>query len=1705
MPLVDDSLPHTFASCILVIDDVNLSVTPSTTESRGFSSVREMLRNLVEQQQFVMPITSTEQSRLRKSNGHSFLQRDSNHIRILATSNRFSLESQSRSGLAVVNFAKLLWNDASAEIIQHIFKTTISFQTLHIQNAVSKSLLDSLTSATMDVFLGMNRQSIMSEQCAALSHQELAKIRFVTIGEDVVKDSKRGRAGSTRKWLKVEKSSTNEGSRSQLLLSVSSAEADSTVNQFVIISVHLGVPQKWDKESSSLNFYFNLDKADPFVCESERASDWVSGVSSLLANLKSLRERVQECWKCDYAEKLPLGVTFDLRRLGTVMTFFSAECSSARTASPNDLWTWWRAALLHAFSLDVLALNHLQKSMDDATRAHFPSSAEILNAPKSPVTATSVASQSVHKWSLDSESSMKAVLMQFPTVSFEHMQLVNQCPSIIQFTANLDTLLKCRRLVVECSSVDATSSAVVACACERLGHAAFHFSSFERSEQSAVDGRSAPFNVSSFSHDQDTTLRSLNACLRMCVKCVCLDRKPSVILMTVNEMLSLKHALRLLYQLLDDGDCSELFSVAEMYALALDAEEAPDNGQKNPFDVALLRKLRGPKNYRAVEELQEYDHVVPLFGLGREVLSSVSFFMGSTAARGRISLSKNATGGSARLDAVMRARLTHDIKVLVLAGPESGTVIGSNTDTLKILLRGDFVKAKLPSLSSAQMFKDMLSDASRSNANSNKLFAESLCWLAGPDSNEVLEALQDCYERAMSYFTSVDSCAPYQYLIQFKMLYENKLLGIHHTINEHKILEEVEENQSHLVALYRHHEMALRQQQDVAKLDMDKVLQEIVTQSGLLSRQQRNLMKSMMSGHDLKEKGQNIDSESLDTFSNYCHLVAGAFQLCDLQSLRDLHLEEAEQLVLDALALLLNADVSICSFLVTSDGQLLPAPSHPTSLNALITLQDQGSLGSGIDRLGQSVINEESLELVLAILELLPVTQTGRQGTVLHLLTDFVLRFVREGTSRKSQHVPKESQEAAAADARAAEADAQKIEIDVVTLENRIRVLHEELDAKTALLQRIQSEFSVVESSITRLVSVFMELQSWRTGYFMQDDSSFRTSEQAAIDKQTRLLARHCASLAAFITFGGLDDGDSRLRLLRSLEGMELFACCKTSKAFRNQSVCDSSGFDFSDAVADESTQLLWQQCGLPEHPELFTSVSLVLASAKIPFVFDKTGVFLEFLHNMSLCNHLMVHDIDAPLPPPQTDSSGQYCGALVRSTSDFPVFVRTCPTAAPWTNLGRLRATGLTIVTLPDSRDAIEKVIKSCAEGQLLVFHIPAQQTHAHAAMRSLSAFVPLFLLPKIRTEVQTVHVSGRVLLVNVQFTCVIINESDLRPSWHLTPLLSEIRFTQGLDPMRHVLLRAFVLQNSVSLMTSLCVMRQRLLYSAVESDALTMKLLVNLSDLSAFVRSSRNESDVTSSILYSAQGTAFITTNLNKVENCLEDFIRTKASLSRVQPLLSQLNASLMELIPYTVQYHPSLALAAGSSAANMGVSNMYKVFFKLLNSKFDETATAQSSPNSRNKSVKSSASTGVSGATLIFRQLCALIPQKHRLSVALFALRDWLGGDDGLRLLVNAPLPPSSPAWKFIKTSQSVPVSISANNVTGAIASSKSQGMNPIKKPVKGSTQNNVVANAGSVVPDVAPSHTSGPLWMPVDKYARLAKVIYKTFNLLSTFVR
>jgi hypothetical protein len=154
----------------------------------------------------------------------------------------------------------------------------------------------------------------------------------------------------------------------------------------------------------------------------------------------------------------------------------------------------------------------------------------------------------------------------------------------------------------------------------------------------------------------------------------------------------------------------------------------------------------------------------------------------------------------------------------------------------------------------------------------------------------------------------------------------------------------------------------------------------------------------------------------------------------------------------------------------------------------------------------------------------------------------------------------------------------------------------------------------------------------------------------------------------------------------------------------------------------------------MPVHPELFTSLSLMMASLQIPFVFDRTGIVLEFLKNMTLCNHSVSHDDDAPLPPPQTEISNDSSGVLVHSTRDFPIFVRACSAAAAWTDAGRAPGADCVVLTMPESNDAIDIVTSACNDGRLLIFRIPAQKLHAAAALQNLIAFVPLLSLSKFR-----------------------------------------------------------------------------------------------------------------------------------------------------------------------------------------------------------------------------------------------------------------------------------------------------------------------------------------------------------------------------------
>jgi hypothetical protein len=203
-----------------------------------------------------------------------------------------------------------------------------------------------------------------------------------------------------------------------------------------------------------------------------------------------------------------------------------------------------------------------------------------------------------------------------------------------------------------------------------------------------------------------------------------------------------------------------------------------------------------------------------------------------------------------------------------------------------------------------------------------------------------------------------------------------------------------------------------------------------------------------------------------------------------------------------------------------------------------------------------------------------------------------------------------------------------------------------------------------------------------------------------------------------------------------------------------------------------------------------------------------------------------------------------------------------------------------------------------------------------------------------------------------------------------------------------------------------------------------------------------------------------------------------------------MMQLNSSLAELLPYTSVYRPSLSIAAASSGISNSATNMYHVLFSLLHSSFVEGAVSNSSPNKRNKSTNTPGP-GVNVASSIFRSLCSLIPQDLRLPISVCALQDWMGGQDGLKLLVNAPLPPSFHNRRIIKAHQSVPAALAASNGITSASTAKTNA-NPSKKSGKGSTSSTVVSNVS--VPDSVQHFVHlGPAWLPVDKYERLKKVL------------
>lgn len=1699
VPIGDDSLNDSFASCVLVIDDVHLPVETHTTELPRVGNIHEVIRSLVHLKQFFVPVTSTKHSRLWKSNGKSFLQRNSSHLRLMATANRSNIHCRADAGLSAIPFARLLWIDASNETIQHIFKTTMLFNMLHITNVETKSCLDALTSETMRVMSMMRNNSVMNDQMIVGS-EDISTIKFVMSGEDINIEHKKSRVGALRKRLKVEKLS-DDGSRYKLFLLIG-AEIGAVTTRSIITSVQLGVPPGWDKEATSHSFYFILEKSETVVCESERSKDWVLGVKLLFDSLKTIRERVDEEWKCNSQERLPLGVTFDLRRLGTVMTCLSMKCATTGKTGRDDLWMWWRSALLQSFSTDQVAVDLLQKSIDASLRTHASIAFDVLND------CTSSPQVRKKKWCADSDDDFRKMLMRFPSVSVHHMRLLHTCPSIIRFAENLATSLKCQRVIVECSSVDVTSAAVAATVCESLEMYSAIFSHIHATLQNVLsDGRPSFMSTPA---DQ-LLLQSLHECLRNCVRSVCSDRRPAVIIVTAKELKALKNSFSTISQVLDDGDCSELFSAGDLSSLASDAEEGLELVKKFNLSAALLQKLKDERNSHSVEELQEYDHIVPLLGLGREVLSSVSFFLGSNAARGRVFLGKNAMGGNARSDAILHAKLTNDIKLMVLAESESCVDNDRYTvNDVKSWIGGaDVVSTHLLSLSSVNFFEELLGvllDESQSHEftkMTSDVYEEGFSQFLG--SVDILkEALMNCYECVVPYLANIDSCAPYQFLAQFKSLYEMKLHENEKDVKEYKTIIDVTLKQMQLVSMYRQRENALLQQRQIARADLENALKQVVGHSAVVSRHECSLREQEKNVSHLRMKMQETFVFSSD-FSTYCKNVSAEFQASDFLSLRDVDLDVNQKLILDAAALILNISLNGCMMLVSTNGQLLLSPSHPSSLNALIDLQDQEELGNNISLLGLQNVNPETMELLSPIIESIPITGQKQKTRIFGLLVDLISRYISEYETIHSKHEQLEFQKAISAESIAATSHLQHLKEHSSILQQVFSTMNCELDDKMKTYQQIENDLSVVQSFVSRISSMAIRLRSWKDAKSQQTISVPENDQEAPVEDvpssqssfswaenvETRCASiRYCASLAAFAFFGGLLDWESRLKFLSCLQGMETFSCSKMNAAMQDANSTDISVYNFVDSVADHATQLMWQQCGMPAHPEMFVSVSLIMASAKTPFVIDRTGVAIEFLRSMSLCNHSASYDNEEQMSPPYSNSNEERVGVLVRSTSQFPAFVKSSPAAAVFTGFGKHPGAGCVIVTLPFTNSDIDKVASACNDGCLLVIRIPAHGSLTPASL-CLNAFIPLLLLPKLRQDVQSISLLGRLLVVNMKFSCFVVSEREWSPPKQVYPLFSIVQFTPGNDAMQQLLLRVHVSHNNMGSFTSLCVMQQRLLSSVVKTDFINMRLLDELDSFSAFVENMQvGDYSTANTMLSSDRSSAVFSHSLDKVEEYLEYTTHATVAMLRVQSLLRQANASLAELLPHTLPYGPSLALAATSSAANVSLSNIYQDFFSLLHSAFFVPAFADSSPSKRDKSLKTPGP-GTNAAARIFRALFCSIPQNLRLPIAILTLKDWMGGNQGLDLLLHAPMPSSSIPKNFIKIHQTLATAANVPAAAAIIGSSKSIP-NPPKKPAKGSTASNVSASVTAPEFDpIQPSH-AGPTWMPVEQYATLMKV-------------
>jgi len=286
---------------------------------------------------------------------------------------------------------------------------------------------------------------------------------------------------------------------------------------------------------------------------------------------------------------------------------------------------------------------------------------------------------------------------------------------------------------------------------------------------------------------------------------------------------------------------------------------------------------------------------------------------------------------------------------------------------------------------------------------------------------------------------------------------------------------------------------------------------------------------------------------------------------------------------------------------------------------------------------------------------------------------------------------------------------------------------------------------------------------------------------------------------------------------------------------------------------------------------------------------------------------------------------------------------------------------------------------------------------------------------------------------------------------------------------------------------------MQRRRLCAIVENHIKKDDLENELRMLSSLMSRHKCAHENTDNMAQSVRDLVALSTNLHNIENCVDALLRSRSEMARTNSLLQQLNCALEELMPCTFQFQPCITLAIVSSAMKFALPNMFKLFFFHLHASYDDNSTL--SQSKRNRILKTSEGEGQATANQIFKALCSRLPQTHRLPVILFALQDRLGGKNGLKLLVNIPLPNSNLEISERLAQPNLTATASATGVAAAGSQSK---LNANFKKIGKSQQPNVGAAVSvTLTLDNGANDLSSkqiPVWMPATAFNLLSKVTF-----------